>query len=275
MTASALSSVRVRNQRWIEMNLLKKGVLFFAPIPHPEEYSRILFIGPHPDDIEIGAGGTAAKLALMGKEVCFLVCTDGRYGTDFFPENTPEDQVIAIRRSEAILSAVTLRVSDVRFLELSDGGFYTDEELISGIAKVVADFKPDLIFAPDPNVSSECHVDHLRVGKAATFCTYFSNHSQIIARYGAESSEVSAIAYYFTSDPNRMVDIGETYSLRAKAIFDCHRSQFPLRSDAAKKTSLYLSLKSVYYGSLGFTRYAEPFRILERTHMHCFPEVAR
>ena len=53
-----------------------------APLPRIESYDRYLFIGPHPDDIEIGAGATAAKLAAAGKKVTFLICMDGRYGLE-------------------------------------------------------------------------------------------------------------------------------------------------------------------------------------------------
>ena len=62
------------------MGLTKLVLKFAVPVPKVESFERYLFIGPHPDDIEIGAGATAAKLAAMGKEVCFLVCLDGRFG---------------------------------------------------------------------------------------------------------------------------------------------------------------------------------------------------
>ena len=39
------------------------------PFPRFEEAERVLFIAPHPDDIEVAAGATAAKLAAMGKNV--------------------------------------------------------------------------------------------------------------------------------------------------------------------------------------------------------------
>ena len=52
------------------MSILKKIILATAPLPKIESFQRFLFIGPHPDDIEIGAGATAAKLAAMGKDIC-------------------------------------------------------------------------------------------------------------------------------------------------------------------------------------------------------------
>ena len=62
------------------MSLTRLAIRLASPLPKLEEFQRFLFIGPHPDDIEIGAGATAAKLAAAGKEVRFLICMDGRYG---------------------------------------------------------------------------------------------------------------------------------------------------------------------------------------------------
>ena len=50
------------------MSLLPFVLRLAAPAPQLEAYDRFLFLGPHPDDIEIGAGATAAKLAAMGKK---------------------------------------------------------------------------------------------------------------------------------------------------------------------------------------------------------------
>ena len=56
------------------------AVKIAAPVPKIEQFEKYLFIGPHPDDIEIGAGATAAKLAAAGKKIAFLILCDGRYG---------------------------------------------------------------------------------------------------------------------------------------------------------------------------------------------------
>ena len=114
-----------------EMSILKKIIRTAAPLPKIEEMERFLFIGPHPDDIEIGAGATAAKLAAAGKKVCFLICTDGRFGTSNSPELSPEEMA-EIRKRESIASAASLGVEDVRFLGLSDGGLYKKKELPFG-----------------------------------------------------------------------------------------------------------------------------------------------
>ena len=154
------------------MSLTKLVLKLAAPLPKIETFRRFLFIGPHPDDIEIGAGATAAKLAAMGKQICFLICTDGRYGTGQTPLRGEE--LAAERQKEAIRSAAKLGVTDVRFLELSDGGFYTEADLKSGIAQVISSFQPQVLFAPDPCVRSECHTDHLQKNRRKRFVDLLS-----------------------------------------------------------------------------------------------------
>ena len=51
------------------MSITKLALRFAVPLPKLLDFQRYLFIGPHPDDIEIGAGATAARLRSMGKEV--------------------------------------------------------------------------------------------------------------------------------------------------------------------------------------------------------------
>ena len=92
-----------------------------APVPKPEQFRRCLFIGPHPDDIEIGAGATVAKLAAAGKHISFLICMDGRYGLSHAPEGTTPEELIRIREEETRQGAEKLGVTDVHFLRLSDG----------------------------------------------------------------------------------------------------------------------------------------------------------
>ena len=99
------------------MSLLRLVLKAAAPLPKLEGFSRYLFIGPHPDDIEIGAGATVSKLVSLGKGVSFLICLDGRYGLTNAPEGTTPKDLIEIRKKEALESAAMLGVDDVHFLE--------------------------------------------------------------------------------------------------------------------------------------------------------------
>lgn len=243
-----------------------------VPTPKLERCQRFLFVGPHPDDIEIGAGATAAKLAAMGKAVCFLVCIDGRYGDGSAPAGVRGDALVALRKEEAIASAAVLGVKDVRFLGFCDGGFYEQKELVQALAGVVGDFQPDVILAPDPDVTSEGHIDHRNVGNAARQIAYFAPYGGIMANYGAQGAPVQALAYFMTAKPNCFIKTKGFLEAQEKAIFGCHRSQFPEGSPEGSAIRLYLKLRSIDFGLRSFQGRAEGFRVLGVTHMHCLPE---
>ncbi|MBE5887734.1 MAG: PIG-L family deacetylase [Lachnospiraceae bacterium] len=257
------------------MGLTKVILNFAAPIPKIEKMDRFLFIGPHPDDIEIGAGATAAKLVAAGKTVRFLVCIDGRFGTGNAPEGVSGDKLVELRQIEARNSALKLGVKDVQFLGFCDGGFYEQKDLIVEIAKVVGEFQPDVIFAPDPCVTSECHIDHLNVGNAAKQIAYFAPYKEIMEQYGAVAAPVKALAYYMTAKPTQYIKTSGYLKKQIDAIFSCHLSQFPEGCGDAQSIPLYLRLRAIDFGLRSLKGCAEGFRVLGVTQMHCLPEAGK
>ena len=239
-----------------------------------EEYDRFLFVGPHPDDIEIGAGATAAKLVSLGKSVTFLICLDGRYGTGFLQDKT-EDEVADIRKQESIDSAKMLGVTDVRFLDICDGGFYEKQELVEGIAGVIGEVQPDVVFGIDTHTDAEYHIDHLNVGNATTQVAYFAPYENIMKRYKAKSADVKALALYMTARANQFVNTRGFVQRQKDSIFLCHKSQFPLGTPEADSLSTYITLRSKVYGPRRLSTDCEGFRVLSATQMHCLPEAGR
>lgn len=100
---------------------------------------NVLFIGCHPDDIEIACGGTAAKCAKRGDTISFVVATDGRMGSF----GLPPDEIAEVRRREAE-EAASLVGARLFWLGFPDQGFFDSMEtrlsLIDAIRQVVPDF---------------------------------------------------------------------------------------------------------------------------------------
>lgn len=253
------------------MGITKLAIHAAIPEPKIENFEKYLFIGPHPDDIEIGAGATIAKLTEAGKTVSFLICMDGRYGDG----NTDlcGDALASCRMEEAKDSAGMLGVTDVHFLNLKDGNSYKMKQLKKGIARVVGEVQPDIIFAPDPESKSELHPDHINVGKAAGEIACFAPYAGIMKdRFQAKDAKVQAIAFYMTAHPNRFVRTGNRIQKQYDAIFLNHLSQYPKDCSEAASLKLYLKLRSIEYGIRTFSRGAEGFRVLGAVQMHCLPE---
>ena len=253
------------------MGITKLALKFAAPFPKVQSFDRYLFVGPHPDDIEIGAGATIAALASKGKKICFLICTDGRYGTNNIKDISEED-LIAKRKEEAIRSAAALGVTDVRFLELTDGGFYNKDEMLRGIAGEISSFQPDIIFAPDPLPASECHIDHLNVGKAVRTLAVNASNPGIMKKLGAEPWPLKAVAFYMTAKPNVFMKTTGFLKKQLDALFSNHLSQYPEGCSDRAAIELYLKLRAKDFGLRSFHITAEGFRILGTIHMHCLPE---
>ena len=254
------------------MGITKLALLFSVPFPKVESFNRYLFVGPHPDDIEIGAGATVAALAAQGKDICFLICTDGRYGTVNLTEAVSEEELIKTRKEEAIRSAAALGVTDVRFLALSDGGFYDEDELLKGIAAVISSFQPDVIFAPDPVPASECHIDHLNVGKAVRTLAVNASNPGIMKKLGVKPCSLKAMAFYMTAKPNVYMKTTGFLKKQLDTLFSSHLSQYPSGCADRDSIGLYLKLRAVDFGLRSHHITAEGFRILGTTHMHCLPE---
>lgn len=254
------------------MSILSLILRRAAPVPEIERFDRFLFLGPHSDDIEIGAGATVSKLAAAGKRITFLICTDGRYGLTNAPKDMTPERLVGIRQKEALASAKKLGVADVRFLDYEDGGFYDLEALTRAVAAVVGETQPQVIFAPDPTVHSECHVDHLRVGEIGRRLAVAASNRGIMARFGAAPAPVEALAYYMTARPNRFIGVRGHFERQLDALFTCFDTQFPAGSDDARALRKYLRLRAVDFGLRSRKGLAEGFRVMGKTQMHCLPE---
>jgi LmbE family N-acetylglucosaminyl deacetylase len=111
----------------------------------------LLAIGAHPDDIEIGAGGTLLTLAESqpGLEVRYLVLT-----------GTPERQLEARRAAAAFLPGARL-TADLR--ELPEGRFPAIwGEVKEALEQTARDCSPDIVLAPG---SQDAHQDHRTVAE--------------------------------------------------------------------------------------------------------------
>ena len=248
------------------ISILKKAV----PLPKLTRFDRYLFVGPHPDDIEVACGGTVAVLTKMGKQVTFLIATNGCVGS--VDPTLTSQQIVEIRKVESLKSAKLLGVADVRFLPYDDGGDYDKNAMKADIVAAILDVKPQVVFCPDYTVPSECHPDHLNVGKIVTDAVFVAGWDKLTARMGLNGSVGGInLAYYYTHKPNSYVGVKSTYKLRREAVA-CHASQFT--QEDLSSLQRYFDLREIRFGLRSCKGRAEGFRALAPTHQHCFPEAS-
>lgn len=158
---------------------------------------KILFIGAHPDDIELGCGGTMLRLIEEGHEVYIAIMTNGAAAQNADPYERWKEQQSA---------AEFLGVKEAYFIGCLDGGVPVDGYTIGYIGDIVAKVSPDIVFTHFPNDSHQDHRSTAEIVKSATrrrcALMYFDSYSSVdfkpnlyvdISRYASRKEEMLSI----------------------------------------------------------------------------------
>lgn len=202
-----------------------------ATMSNSTNAKRVMVIIAHPDDAEFTAAGTLAKWAQEGKEMTYLVCTDGSKGSDD-PTMTPQT-LAAIRRVEQEAAARILGANGVVFLNYEDGALEPDLALRRDIAREIRRYKPDIAVCEDPTMywSGQWyinHPDHRAAGEAALAAIFPTardrlNFPELLAE-GLEPHKVQEIYIAGANAPDVWVDITDTIDVKIAALKE-HVSQ--------------------------------------------------
>lgn len=236
-------------------------------IPKIEDCKSILCVQPHPDDNEVGAGGTIAKLSRLGCKVTYLTVTDGGMGT-INPEISRK-VIASIRAEEAEKAAAILGVSELFNLNYADASYMDEKELCQKIVTAIRDVKPEFVMTVDPFLPYEVHPDHRIIGMAAAEACLFSQFPNFYSYWGKAPCKnpwtVQCVAFYSTAYPNTIIDVDDTWDIKMNAI-SAHKSQFPEEDFA--KYKMYLEYKSKELASGKGFNHAEGFKILPPVLLH-------
>ena len=233
--------------------------------PDLSKAERVLFVQPHPDDNQIGAGGTIAWLRSLGVEVYELTVTDDRYADPAYIGK--ENAVQTLRQREALAAQAMLGMKNAGFLGFADKNDNSEREISLKVVEVIRKIKPDYVLTVDPNLATECHSDHIKVGNAVKFacmdalCDFYPEFKDGGLR--DDAWKVKGIGFYYTDKPNTLVDITDFEELKMESI-KCHKSQ-------AEPTLLAaMLLQHQMYAEGTAFKAAEPLRLLSNLQMHCF-----
>lgn len=239
----------------------------FLPLPDMEGSRSMLCVQPHPDDNEVGAGATIAKLAASGCKITYLTVTDGGMGT-LDPGRDPAG-LAAVRRGEVEKSAGLLGVSDTLYLGFKDGGYADEKLLCREIVSIIRRVRPEMVMTVDPFLPYEAHPDHRRVGMAVAEACLFSQFPGFGSGDGQGEQPgpwaVKGIAFHSTAYPNTYINVDETWEKKIQAI-SLHASQFP--PQLLQTLGSYFDVKArAYAENRPFSR-AEAFKALTTDCLH-------
>jgi bacillithiol biosynthesis deacetylase BshB1 len=174
----------------------------------------VLVFGAHPDDIEIGLGGTVARHTAAGHAVGLCDLTAGELGSN----GTPEE-----RLREAAAAATVLGVAWRENLRWPDGGISASPDHLRSAVNLIREHRPKTIALPHWR---DRHPDHVAASRVLATAAFRSGLRRVDT--GLPPWRPEWICYYFINEAARasfVVDVSAVYDLKRQAL-DCHRSQF-------------------------------------------------
>jgi LmbE family N-acetylglucosaminyl deacetylase len=150
---------------------------------------KILAIGAHPDDVELGCFATLAKFAKEGHEINILVCTNGEAG--LVDETSIQKRMDESKESAALINA-KIYFGNLPDTRLSDG-----IDTIKIIEKHVKDINPDILFF---NYRDDIHQDHRHLASAVISATRFTPHEVYMYESPSTSKSFAPSVYFDVTD---------------------------------------------------------------------------
>ncbi|HVC84099.1 MAG TPA: PIG-L family deacetylase [Solirubrobacteraceae bacterium] len=194
--------------------------------------AAVLAIGAHPDDVEVGAGGTLLGHVAQGHEVSILVLTGGETG------GIPAERAREAGRA-AELMGVRLFHVNLADSSVSEGG-----ATIGEITRVIEELSPDTIYTPSGH---DLNQDHRNVHHATSVA------AQRVPRVFCYQTPSSTVEFR----PTRFVPVDE-FMDRKLAVIRSYTSQVKQRRYLDAEL---LRATSRYWSRYGHSRFVEPFEV--------------
>ncbi len=182
---------------------------------------NILAIGAHPDDLEMGCGGTLAKCAGRGDKVTMCHVSTGNVGhMIIMPDELVKIRAEEARKAGSIIGAEVVGLGESDLFVRSDNMAARDK-----IIDLIRQAKPDLIITHSPHDYMDDHEETSKLVYGATMAATVARHQTKHEFYGKLTP-----LYYMepvcgvNSLPVEYVDITDFMDTKMK-MMDCHESQ--------------------------------------------------
>jgi LmbE family N-acetylglucosaminyl deacetylase len=224
----------------------------------------VLAVYAHPDDADVGCGGSLARWAKAGSDVHLVVCTDGGKGTSdpgIVPSELAEERAGELEASSALIGLRSLENLGLPDGELVDSAAFRGE-----LVRRVRALRPDLVCGHDPSAlffgrDYVNHRDHRILGLALLDAVA---PAAALPHYFPEAGpphQVRTVLLSGTLEPDEWVDVTDTIETKAAAV-ECHRTQFAGSAGSAGWAGEAVCQRAAEEGRRSGVEYAEGFRRL-------------
>lgn len=218
-----------------------------------------LAIGAHPDDVELGCGGTLAKLINDGKTVAIVDLTQGELGTR---------GTNLIRAEEAANATKILGISARENLKLKDGFLNNTEEYQMEVVRMIRKYQPEIVLA---NAIDDRHPDHAKAAKLVSDACFLAGLVKIETNLNGETQkpwrpkQIFNYIQWKNVTPDFVIDISDFMEKKIEACL-AYKTQFydpnskePMTPIATKDFLESLTYRAQDLGRLSGVAFAEGF----------------
>ena len=209
----------------------------------------ILAFGAHPDDVELGCGGTIIKELKAGRSVAVVDLTRGELGTRGSAN---------LRDKESSSAAQVMGLTFRENLHFKDGFFKNDEQHQFEVIKILRKYRPKIVLC---NSKDDRHIDHPRAADLVSDACFLSGLEKVKTNVDGKTQNAwrpSNVYHYIqwkNISPDFLVDISGFENIKMDAI-KCYSSQFykPNSKESETPISKKNFLEIIYNRSLDLGR---------------------
>ncbi|WP_298343936.1 bacillithiol biosynthesis deacetylase BshB1 [uncultured Algibacter sp.] len=221
----------------------------------------VLAFGAHPDDVELGCGGTIAKEVAQGKKIGIIDLTRGELGTRGTAETRDE---------EAFNAAKILGVSLRTNMKFNDGFFINDKVHQLAIIKMIRKYQPEIILC---NAIDDRHIDHGKGSELVSDACFLSGLLKIetkedgILQKPWRPKQVYHYIQWKNLEPDIVIDVSGFVDKKMEAVL-AYKTQFydanskePQTPISSKNFTDSIVYRARDLGRLVGVEYAEGFTV--------------
>lgn len=233
--------------------------------PSPKTGS-VLGVFAHPDDAEIGAGGTLAKWAAAGREVHLLILTNGDRGSA--DPGMDRSALAETRHRETMAAAEVMGLAGARILGVHDGELENTQAIREAVVRRIREVRAETVLSCDPTAwffenTYYNHTDHRRAGEIALDAAFpGAGNPHFFSEHLAEGLELAAVHDIWlgwTNEPNHREDVSDHFRTKVDALA-AHASQL---TEGIAFFDEFLQRDAREAGERIGVEFAEPFRVLD------------
>jgi LmbE family N-acetylglucosaminyl deacetylase len=218
---------------------------------------NVLFVGAHPDDIEIFCGGTAALYAKLGHKVFFCVSTNGNVGSSTLPPK----EIAQVRHKEAANGAGVIG-AELIWLDFDDEFLLDSRESRLAFIEAFRKAKPDVVIC---HWRQDYNPDHSISGMIVDECIHMVSIPNIKTPSPPYAGPIPHVYFMDTPagvgfEPELYVDISSTFATKVKMVAQHVSQNSWMKNMFGYELDAFLEIPAKFRGLQAACKMAEAFR---------------